>query len=218
MSMIPKMNLRPETELEIYRLSHDALLSGHLGQALDIGWQADSLDKDQVQDLSLGAMELKTGALMGLAAELGALIGGASTGIRSALKTFGVQFGSNLQKFNDLKEFSSAYHGISHDLLLGRPGWVWAHAARVLPACEYSHFRAEVIRLRELKNQAALSCMEAIKGHPVIESARNAAAADMKTCILSLKCALEGQDPNFVNHPEWNRLDDLGVKVMEAYV
>jgi geranylgeranyl pyrophosphate synthase len=218
MSLIPRMNLKPETELEIYRLSHDALLSGHLGQALDIGWQADLLEKDQVHDLSLGAIELKTGALMGLAAELGAVIGGASSGVRSALKTFGVEFGSTLQKFNDLKEFSSAFHGVSHDLLLGRPGWVWAHAARVLPAGEYSRFRAEVIRLRELKNQEALSCMEEIKKHPVIESARHSAEEGMKTCIRNLKCALEAQDPNFANHSEWNRLDDLGMKVMEAYV
>jgi len=218
MSIIPRMNLKPETELEIYRLSHEALLSGHLGQALDIGWQADSLEQDQVRDLSLGAIELKTGALMGLAAELGAVIGGASPGIRSALKTFGIEFGSTLQKFNDLKEFSSAFCGVSQDLLLGRPGWVWAHAARVLPAGEYSRFRDEVRRLRKLKDEDALACMEAIKRHPVIESARQAAVECMRSCIRNLKSALEAQDPDFSEHPEWHRLDELGVKVMEAYV
>ncbi|NDG84316.1 MAG: hypothetical protein EBX52_04665 [Proteobacteria bacterium] len=184
MSLIPPMNLNPETELEIYRL----------------------------------AIELKTGALMGLAAELGAVIGGASPGVRSALRTFGIEFGSTLQKFNDLKEFSSAYRGVSHDLLLGRPGWVWAHASRVLPEEEYSRFRDEVRRLRKLKDEDALACMEAIKRHPVIESARQAAVECMRSCIRNLKSALEAQDPDFSEHPEWHRLDELGVKVMEAYV
>ena len=69
------------------------------GQALDMAFESLSgIDVDRCLSMEAG----KTGALLGCAASLGAILAGASAPVTSALKDFGVQLGLAFQAVDDL--------------------------------------------------------------------------------------------------------------------
>jgi geranylgeranyl pyrophosphate synthase len=74
---------------------------------------------------------LKTGSLVRLATELGALLSGASDAEREAIGRFGLEFGVALQMLDDLSGLTNEArcHKGHEDLLNGRPSWVWAWLA-----------------------------------------------------------------------------------------
>ncbi len=124
-------DLPPEIELRTYRLCTDALLKAHCGQAIDVGDVLGEIKQSKIRAISMASLELKTGALVGLATELGAVLSGSSPQRCQAWRTFGVQFGVALQMFDDLGNFASEKMGVKRyeDLKLRRPGWVWSIAA-----------------------------------------------------------------------------------------
>ena len=140
---IKTWGLAPERELAVYRLCHSALLRAHFGQALDVGVPIDSVPQDKVWETCLASLELKTGALMGLAADLGGALAGADAATVKLLHDFGVAFGITLQMFDDISNLLPGTGPLPdpkqyEDLKLRRPSWVWACAAHASSDQEYA--------------------------------------------------------------------------------
>lgn len=157
--------MAPEKELAVSRLCVDAILLAHCGQAIDVGVRIDTVDQSAAAETCLGAIELKTGALMGLAAELGAILAGAQMPRAALWRDFGKRFGIALQMFDDIANFASSQLGPKRleDLRLRRPSWIWACAAQTSPEA-YRAFRAAVDRLPDETALADWSATHAIVG------------------------------------------------------
>jgi geranylgeranyl pyrophosphate synthase len=217
LSLIPKMELNPPVELEMTRLCHQALLNGHLGQALDLGICIDKVSQDKAKELSMAAMKLKTGKLMSLASELSAVACGVHFEVRLALKNFGLDFGFALQSFNDLKEFSKNSQTINQDLILGRPSWIWVCASESLTSTEYKEFTQIVSTLRTADPSAQHELMSQFKNHSLIAYARLQAKNLMNQSYQKLSDHLMKFDYELNQRSDWKELQLLGKKVMETY-
>jgi geranylgeranyl pyrophosphate synthase len=88
--------------LHIYESCHRTLSRAHLGQAIDLGAKIDTLAQKDVENVCVASIRLKTGALMGFAALLGAVISASSGRVLSILDDFGRDLGVALQMFDDL--------------------------------------------------------------------------------------------------------------------
>ena len=152
--------LSPEAELACARRLHEDLLRGHYGQALDVGTAIDEVPQSEVAEVSLVSIRLKSGALMSLALTLGAIASGISPERLVELDRFGHSMGMGLQMFDDIKNAGPAGESDPNnvkrleDLLLRRPSWIWAYAARTCSAKEYAEF---VQAVKELPEEAALT-------------------------------------------------------------
>ncbi len=110
------------------RVALHGLHACHLGQALDLGARLDSLDVADVPAVVAATTRLKTGALTAMAAQLGAVVAGASPAVEEAIRALGEQVGIGLQMLDDLGSVTSAAraHKAEEDLRAGRPTWPWA--------------------------------------------------------------------------------------------
>ncbi len=99
---IRNWGLPAERELTLYRVCHEALLRAHFGQALDVSIPITSQPQEKIAEVVKASLELKTGALMALALELGAALRGAPAERRGRLGKFGREFGVSLQMFDDI--------------------------------------------------------------------------------------------------------------------
>lgn len=135
--------------LHIYESCHRTLLRAHFGQAIDLGTKISCLNQEQVTELCMASMRLKTGALMGFAALLGAAVAGTSNALLPILDGFGRDLGVALQMFDDLGNVIGKCEPAKRyeDLMLSRPSWVWASAARNSTAVDYEKFLTAVSRL-----------------------------------------------------------------------
>ncbi len=116
-----------------YDRCHRTLLRAHFGQALDLGAKVDTLNQATVAEVCMSSMRLKTGALMGFAALLGGAIAQAPEKLLIVLDDFGRDLGVALQMFDDIGNVIGKCEPSKRfeDLILSRPSWVWATAARV---------------------------------------------------------------------------------------
>lgn len=144
---IASWGLAPVQELRLYRLCINALLRAHCGQAIDIGFGMDTLPQEKVLETSLAAMELKSGAFMGLAAALGGAMADADDATLDWLRDFGVAFGVALQMFDDIGNLAKPGTKQYEDLKLRRPSWIWACAAQGSRPEDYQAFLGAVRRL-----------------------------------------------------------------------
>lgn len=218
LSLIEKMNLDPRTELTVSRLCHQAMTKGHLGQALDLGVRVDELPPSKARELSMAALKLKTGALMSLATELGAVACGVHPEVREALKNFGLHFGFALQSFNDLGEYSSKSDHVSQDLLLGRPSWIWICAAEYFSESDYLKFQEQVSTLLKATPSVQKELMLDLKNHPLIAFAKAQAKTLMSQTFDQLSSHLVKFDYELNQRSDWKELQQLAQKVMGAYV
>jgi geranylgeranyl pyrophosphate synthase len=126
-------------ELAATRLCLDAVRVCHEGQALDLTARIGDLHPSEVISVCRAIGERKTGALMGMAAELGATAAEADADTADALRQFGERVGVALQMLNDLGELTGAAGPVKHpeDLTHGRITWPWAWAAERLPAAQF---------------------------------------------------------------------------------
>ncbi|MBC7467294.1 MAG: polyprenyl synthetase family protein [Bdellovibrio sp.] len=217
LSLIEKMELEPRIELAVNRLCHQAMIKGHFGQALDLGVRVDELSQDRARELSISALKLKTGALMSLATELGAVACGVHPEVREALKNFGLNFGYALQSFNDLGEYSLKNDQISQDLLLGRPTWIWICAGEYFSASEYLKFQKQVSVLVKAKTNVQKELMLDLKNHPLIEFSKAQAKKLMSETFDQLSSHLLKFDYELNQRTDWKELQQLAQKVMGAY-
>jgi len=158
LGLLADMELAPKIELESQRLCLDAVRVCHEGQALDLAARIDDLHPSEVISVCRAISESKTGALMGMAAELGATAGGANEELRNVIRTFGVQLGVGLQMQNDLSELTGAAGPIKHpeDLIHGRITWPWAWAAERLSATKFDALQVRGAKLAVGSGDAAV--------------------------------------------------------------
>ena len=198
--------------LHIYESCHRTLLRAHLGQAIDLGAKIDALAQEDVVDVCVNSIRLKTGALMGFAALLGAVISASSGRVLSILDDFGRDLGVALQMYDDLGnaigkcEPSKRYE----DLTLSRPSWVWACAAVNSTPRDYQEFLAA----RRLPDHADLEAW--LAEHDIIERTRQSARKYLDLSFSSLENRLGAAGAHW-SRRAFDELRDLGEEIAVAY-
>lgn len=142
-SVLEALRLEPTTELELRRAIDRSVLRCHYGQALDLGVKLGVLAQREVYDVVSLSTRLKTGSLLELAAEIGAIAASADGALRNAVARFGREYGVALQMLDDVSGLYDArrQHKGQEDLRLGRPTWPWAWLARRLDEVSYSRLQ-----------------------------------------------------------------------------
>jgi geranylgeranyl pyrophosphate synthase len=211
--LFKQLDLPKDQLLDVYEACHRTLLRAHFGQAIDLGTKIATLAQAQVKEVCLASMRLKTGALMGFAAFLGAAVAGAPGRLLSVLDDFGNDLGVALQMFDDLGNVIGRCEPAKRfeDLMLSHPSWAWACAASHSDAREYQEFLAAI---KELPDGTDLETWMA--EHALIrrtrESARNYLDLSFETLEKRLIAA----------GARWSRraldaLRDLGEEIAVAY-
>ncbi len=170
-ALLQKLALHPTTELGLRRAIARTLLRAHQGQALDLSVKVHDLAQRDVLGVVSGITQLKTGALMQLAAELGVIAARGRPELVSATGRFGRELGVGLQMADDWGGIVSEArcHKGHEDSLLARATWPWAWLAESLDEVSYaklavlgreverrdSHPELLAERLRELLDDAA---------------------------------------------------------------
>lgn len=149
LQMIEAINLAPNQELALYRIYNRTLIRAHVGQALDVAIPIDTLQQERIPGVCFSSMELKSGALFSLGLLMGAIVAEASDEVLDAIDHFGHGFGIGLQMFDDLGNLVSTGDPIKRweDLILRRPTWVWACAARHYSSDIFGRFVAAAHQL-----------------------------------------------------------------------
>jgi len=144
-----ELGLAATVERDCHRLCLDAIRVCHEGQALDLAARIGDLHPRDVVSVCRVISERKTGALMAMASELGAVAAGADERKRTALRDYGVRLGVALQMLNDLGELSGSAGPIKHpeDMIHGRVTWPWAWAAERLPAARFDALQVRGAKL-----------------------------------------------------------------------
>jgi len=131
----------------LQRVVADAMARCHLGQALDIGVDVGRLPRAAVYRTVATSTSLKTGALMELAARIGAIVAGAPAEHEEALARFGRRLGVGLQMLDDFGNLTARLEAggsakALEDLRNGTPTWPWALAARSLDDAAFAELQA----------------------------------------------------------------------------
>jgi geranylgeranyl pyrophosphate synthase len=211
--LFKEMALPRDQLLLIYESCHRTLLRAHFGQAVDLGAQLHTLAQKDVVDVCLASMRLKTGALMGFAALLGGIIAAPAEMLLPMLDDFGRDLGVALQMFDDLGnaigkgEPSKRYE----DLMLARPSWVWACAARSSTAGEYQEFLAAVRRLPDAKDLEAW-----LMDRDIIDQTRRSARAYLDASFNALEKHLSASGARW-SPRAFDELRELGEEIAVAY-
>ena len=146
LARLGELALPAETHLAIYRAAVDTLMRCHQGQALDLGVRVGDLEQAQVPAVVAATTRLKTGALMSLAAFLGAAGAGASTANSAAIARFGEAVGVGLQMLDDLGSIAcrARLDKGREDLRDGRPTWPWAWLAESADQLAFARLQQRV--------------------------------------------------------------------------
>jgi geranylgeranyl pyrophosphate synthase len=212
LQLISKAQLAPALELRVHQLCHETLFEGHLGQALDIGIRIDQIEQSRVPLICYSAMAMKSGALTGLATEIGAHLAGAPDTVIEGLRDFGQSFGCVLQMFNDLREFSHPSSGLNQDLYLRRPSWIWNVAAQSLSASDYAELKKLLNSIFDTENSAT-GITEWLRERHIVEDARHRAEEKMRDCLVKLSMILEKNGLNPSERSDWLELLRISSKV-----
>ncbi len=204
LTLIADMGLSPATEVRLHRMTAAAVRRCHEGQALDLSARAGDLHPADLRAVARTVSEWKTGALMGLAAGLGAAAAGGPDDLVDAATAFGVQLGVALQMQNDLSELTGAAGPLKHpeDLVHGRVTWPWAWAADRLPAAAFDALQMRGARLAAGAGDAAalaadlLAALGPDPGRPVRDAlatayADLAAAAGPHPALAAVRAELD---------------------------
>jgi len=152
--LLSRAKLSPALELSLRSAIDRAVLCCHYGQALDLSVRVTDLRQREVPDIVFGTTRLKTGSLMELAAELGALAAETEPARVRALATLGREIGIALQMLDDLTGLTleRRCHKGHEDLLEARPSWAWAWLAERADDVSYLRVRSleEAVLRRDL--------------------------------------------------------------------
>jgi len=144
LGLIEQLGLPAERELLAHQLAHRTLISCHQGQALDLTANVCDLRQQELAAVVLATAQLKTGALMGFSAALGALLANAPRSAIEELAAFGRDIGVALQMLDDIGGLSSEKrcHKGHEDLLGARPTWPWAWLAGEMASERFAALQA----------------------------------------------------------------------------
>lgn len=151
LALIDRLGLDAQRTAELHRRARRTLLRCHQGQALDLALKITELEQGEVPRVVKATTQLKTGALMELAAALGGIAAGAGEAEALAMTRFGRELGKGLQMLDDLGGLTCAARrdkGVE-DLRLARPTWPWAWAARATSQATFAELQR---RARDLSN------------------------------------------------------------------
>lgn len=211
--LLKELALPKDQLLHIYESCHRTLLRAHFGQAIDLGAKINTLAQKDVGSVCAASIRLKTGALMGFAALLGAVISASSGRVLPILDDFGRDLGVALQMYDDLGnaigkcEPSKRYE----DLMLARPSWVWACAAANSTRRDYQEFLATV---RRLPDSADLEAW--LAAHDIIEQTRQSARKYLDRSFSALEKRLGAAGAHW-SRRAFDELRDLGEEIAVAY-
>jgi geranylgeranyl pyrophosphate synthase len=211
--LLKKSGLGRDRLLSLYEHCHRTLLLAHFGQAIDLGAKIHYLPQKAVAQVCLASIKLKTGALTGLAARLGAAVAGAAESVLSALDDFGVDLGIALQMFDDLGNTVGKCDPAKRyeDFLLARPSWLWACAAEHSDAYDYETFLAAIADLPE---SGLLE--DWLAAHDLIGAARASARERLECAFARLERRLAQEGASW-SARALNELRQLGEEIAEAY-
>jgi geranylgeranyl pyrophosphate synthase len=166
--LLEQLRLEGKVELELRRAIDRAVLRCHYGQALDLGVRVSALPRTEVFDLVSLSTRLKTGSLLELAAELGAIAASATPALLAALQGFARSYGVALQMLDDA---SGLYHPrrahkAHEDLCGGRLTWPWAWLSRSLDEVTYSRLQhqAQAVERGELQPEVLAAALRSKLG------------------------------------------------------
>lgn len=187
----------------------NTLLRCHHGQALDLGCDVTTLASEELPQVVTAIAELKSGALMRLAATLGALAApDAPHQSIDAAGALGEALGVGLQRLDDLgnllgrKDPAKQYE----DLRLRRATWPWAYLARTAPA-ELPTWQA---RLRA-GGEAELACFATEFHARVGRDAHAHAITELEQALLELRRCMAAHDVEPALHDLTHDVDRLKV-------
>jgi len=135
--------LSPNVKIQLYEAYHHTLLQGHRGQALDLSLRIDELDLENIEEVCMKSLQLKSGALASLAFKMGALVYDEKAPL-SDLEEMGTRFGMALQMFDDIKHLE--------ELTLHRPSWIWTALVRFYSMEEFLLFKMAISELPEMSS------------------------------------------------------------------
>ncbi len=202
--LIRSQKIPAEIELELYRVHHHAMIQAHYGQSLDLAHDMTFLPQAKITPISMATLGLKTGALMRMCAEFGAVAASAHSDLRRTIADFGQSFGVLLQMFNDLAEFRESGKSDTPRGPFIRPSWVWAVAATTLEPHEFTKFQALMSRTIQKGEDDPRTT------HPVIAVALAQACEAMDSCLRGLK-------DRFAGNPALNPIEEMARKVMNSH-
>lgn len=158
LELLPGLDLPPAIELALHRRIANAMLRCHHGQGLDLSVRISEMPQHLVPTLVQTTTRLKAGALMELAALLGAVGAGASEEDADVIGEFGLELGCGLQMLDDLSGVlnPSRRHKAIEDVGLARPTWNWAWLARDLSASRFGRLQRRASRARGDREVEAL--------------------------------------------------------------
>lgn len=172
-----------------------ALRDAHLGQALDVSIAIDEVCRTKIPKLVETSLRLKSGALMKLSIHLGALLNPDFNQWES-LHRFGEDFGSCLQKFDDIGNLTIKSDCKKHleDLKLRRPTWIWSVFSAHASDDEWSQFLGAIKRL-----PCTNSLADFLEGSTLKQMSFEMASQDLDENLNSLQknFALENSHPAF---------------------
>lgn len=185
--LLARLTLDRNIELALKNAMDRAILHCHYGQALDLSVRVTELRRREIPNVVLSVTRLKTGSLMQLAAEIGAIAAGGDDERVNRLSALGRELGIALQMLDDLTGITCVRrcHKGHEDLLEARPSWVWAWLAESDDDIGYLRLRAleEQVVQRELHPEVVA---EELRTH-IAEHGRRAVRTRLRAALGELE-------------------------------
>jgi geranylgeranyl pyrophosphate synthase len=210
--LLKQIEVSDEQRLQVYEACHRTLLRAHFGQAIDLGAKIDTLAQNEVAEVCVASLRLKTGALMGFAALLGAAAANVPDRLLRILDDFGCDLGVALQMFDDLGNVIGRCEPAKRyeDLTLSRPSWIWACAVDRAPEDYQSFLRA----VRQLPEHEPVDRW--LEAHQVVAQARESARSYLDLTFDTLRRRLDDAGAVW-SRCAFNELRELGEEIAVAY-
>lgn len=145
---VHELSVSDRCKLKILSLTHQAMALAHQGQAFDLMAHMLHVPRENIFDLGMKSHELKSGVLIALALQVGALLADENADLKN-LEELGKAIGSSLQRFDDLGniKLGSTHPKALEDLRLGRPSWMWMYLSRNVSLEDFNLFKDSVLSL-----------------------------------------------------------------------
>ncbi len=159
--------------LDLFKAFNNGAMDVCKGQGWDMQFEQNAHIQPEQYEMMI---DLKTGALIKLACELGAIIGGGDTSSVDALSRFGLLLGRAFQMQDDLLEVTSSAEAmgksLGSDVLNEKKTWIWLDLKQNLTADELTRWK-QVQRSGEISETNRNMIRTWMANHGTIERAQN---------------------------------------------